>query len=434
MGRKRRLWSSLLILLYSCSIGEKTYKESELETLITITLQDHSVRGADPEENLLSDLTVMIFDEYGYLECRKDFDKKHMYSSGNIMFSTSLLQGRRYSVYACANLGRRIDAVSFQELMKERCHLVYPDDYREGIPMAGMTEDVFIDDSNSEIKVHLKRLMAKISLRIDRGGLSDDVKMDAVSVKVGNCPKSALMFRENSVTDSEECFNVGFKRDESECSILNRKVGNGISGSLSLYLLENMQGKFSSEDIADDSDKIFGKLDKRSETCSYIEMHFDYTSPAMYSSKPLIYRFYLGSDRNSLDVERNCHYKITVIPEDDRLSDDGWRVDKSGLCSVEEETYFEMSPSGYLQANVGDTIHVRCRFKPEYAPFDIGLEELEFDKERGIYDYETDADGHGVSLMLQSPGTGILYMSAGPPVNETGILVIEVQNINNGIL
>ena len=422
------------MLLYSCSTEVRPYEEAWQDIQITISLGENSVRGADPDENLLSDLTVMIFDEDGYLEGRREFDRNHLFDSEKIIFSTPLLKGKKYSVYACANIGRKINAESFQKLMEERCHLVYPDEYREGIPMAGMAEGVYIDSSTDEIKVPLKRLMAKISLRIDRGGLSDDVRMDAVSVKVGNCPKSALMFRNSSVEDREDCFNVGFRRDESECSILNRNVGNGISGSVSLYMLENMQGAFSQEHIADDSDKTFDKQDKRSETCSYIEMHFDYRSPVQHSTSPLIYRFYLGSDRNNLDVERNCHYHITVIPEDDGLSDDGWRVDKSGLSSIDQETYFEMNPSGYLQANVGDIIHVSCRFKPEYAPFDIGIEELEFDKERGIYDYETDDDGHGVTLRLKSPGTGLLYMSAGPPINEAGMLVIEVQNIKNDIL
>ena len=46
---------------------------------------------------------------------------------------------------------------------------------------------------------------------------------------------------------------------------------------------------------------------------------------------PLIYRFYLGENLNSLDVERNCHYQITICPEDDGLKGDGWRVDKGGI-------------------------------------------------------------------------------------------------------
>jgi hypothetical protein len=62
------------------------------------------------------------------------------------------------------------------------------------------------------------------------------------------------------------------------------------------------------------------------------------------------------------------------------------------------------------------------------------MEELEYDRERGIYDFVIDSDRKGVSLTLKNPGTGILYMTAGSPVNETGMLVIEVNNIKNDII
>ena len=126
-------------------------------------------------------------------------------------------------------------------------------------------------------------------------------------------------------------------------------------------------------------------------------------------------------------MERNCHYHITVIPEDDGLSLDGWRVDKSGIHEKDSSVFFEMIPSGYMQGRVGEEVHVCCRFSPEDAEFNIGLEELEYDKDRGIYDYRIDEDGKGVSLRLKSPGMGIIYMSVGEPVNEAGLLVIEVN-------
>ena len=143
----------------------------------------------------------------------------------------------------------------------------------------------------------------------------------------------------------------------------------------------------------------------------------------------MIYRFYLGKDTNSLDVERNCHYHITIIPEDDGLTEDSWRVDKTGIQEKDQDIFFEMIPSGYLQGTVGETVHVMCRFQPEDAEFDIGLEELEEDRQRGLYDYIIDEDGHGVTLSLKSPGTGILYMTVGEPVNESGLLVLEINRM-----
>ena len=49
------------------------------------------------------------------------------------------------------------------------------------------------------------------------------------------------------------------------------------------------------------------------------------------------------------------------------------------------------------------------------------------DREDGIYDYIIDADGHGVTLILKGPGSGLVYMEAGEPVNESELFLIEVN-------
>ena len=54
-------------------------------------------------------------------------------------------------------------------------------------------------------------------------------------------------------------------------------------------------------------------------------------------------------------------------------------------------------------------------------------EDLDFDVERGIYEYEMDSDGHGVTLLLKDNGTGMFTIDAGPPVND-GFLVLVVVN------
>lgn len=87
----------------------------------------------------------------------------------------------------------------------------------------------------------------------------------------------------------------------------------------------------------------------------------------------------------------------------------------------------KISPGNYIQGKIGDRIHVRCEYKPSFAPFDIGIEELEYDKRRGIYDYSIDDDGKGVILTLKGSGSGLLYMEAGEPVNDSAIIVVVVD-------
>jgi hypothetical protein len=192
-------------------------------------------------------------------------------------------------------------------------------------------------------------------------------------------------------------------------------------------MLENMQGQFSEEGIGTDEEKIFEEYDIRNTTCSFIEVEMDYSSPLWTSlGKPLTYRFYLGEDRNSLDIERNCHYHITISPEDDGLHGDGWRIDKTGLKYI-GETGLVKYPSDYIRGDIGDTIHLGCILTPDHAPFDIGIDYLEDDKAEGIYDYVIDSDGHGVTLTLTGPGRGLLYMEAGDPINEAALFIVEVN-------
>ena len=56
---------------------------------------------------------------------------------------------------------------------------------------------------------------------------------------------------------------------------------------------------------------------------------------------------------------------------------------------------------------------------------------MENDKRDGIYDYVLDEDGHGAMLTLTGPGSGLIYMSAGAPVNEAALWYIEVNQPEN---
>lgn len=381
-----------------------------------------TVKSALPDEEKISDVNILIFNSNGYLE-------KQIYSKGDQhTYKTSLLIGEEYTFTALVNFGTQVNILNIDELYALRFYLVYPDEYKEGLPMYAIpikhtiTPDIMIT-------LDMIRLMSKISIRVDRSKLSENVTMNVTGVRIGNCPKRMYVFKSNKSSSNDDNFQLGFEHKEQECTTLNEKFNNGLSKAIDVYMLENMQGAFSKEGISADQDKVFKESDPRTRTCSYIEMDFDYMSPTWISSQgPLKYRFYLGADRNNLDVERNCHYKITVCPNDDGIRGDGWRVDKSSLHYV-GQTHMEQYPADYIRGNIGEKIHIGCRITPQNAPFDIGLDYLEYDKERGIYDYEIDPDGHGVTLTLTGPGTGLIYMEAGPPIDDTALFLIEVNQI-----
>ena len=426
MGREKRILSNILIIVFvaytsiiSCSGNMENYSEESIS--IRFSTGSLACRSIDPDEDRLSDISLWVFDEYGKLEESIWLESGHIKTC-----NLSLLVGKKYRFVACANFGYRINVMDIKSLTDIRFHLAYPDEYRNGIPM--MADSGYINiPKDGVITLKFIRLMSKISIRIDRSHLSEDIKMNVCGIKIGNCPRSALVFRESRARNADDCFPLGFNKEGEECNVLNIMESNGLSYPISLYMLENIQGKFSDAPVSDDSEKVFDTYDPRRETCSYIELDIDYLSSDKASKDGYLkYRFYLGEDRNDINIERNCHYQITVTPENDGLNEDSWRVDKSCITSTLPPT-FSYYPESYIRGDIGDVIHLGCHFTPADAPFDVGRAYMENDKKEGIYDYVIDADGHGATITLTGPGSGLIYMSVGPPVNEAALWFIEVN-------
>ena len=418
------LWQiAVLLYIISCLSGcTEAHDRKDAEGTVSVIFETGRLtcRSIDPDEDKINDISLLVFDEYGRMEANIWME------SGKRHCEISLTTEKKYRFVACINFGYKVVVSNSSELENLRYHLAYPDEYKNGIPMYADTGYILVR-SNQEVLLKLIRLMSKISIRINRSKLSEGVEMSITGIRIGNCPREVSVFSDSRIEGSDECFPLGFNKSGEECSALNRIESYGLSYPVSLYMLENIQGQFDNIPIQEDPEKIFDIYDPRRDICSYIEIDIDYLSPDKASTNgQLKYRFYLGESRNDLNVERNCHYRITVCPEGDGLKDDGWRVDKDAIISTQPTT-FSYYPDSYIRGNIGDKIHIGCCFTPKDAPFDVGLEYMENDRQEGIYDYEIDEDGHGAMLTLTGPGSGLIYMSAGPPVNESALWFIEVN-------
>lgn len=422
LTRLRKILAILWVIcsLYGCSEQIDENCRTRMVSVIFDT-GNLTCRSIDPDEDKISDINLLVFDEYGRLE-------KSIWMDTDITSrcDMALTTEKKYRFAACVNFGYKIDLKDSSELEQLKYHLAYPDEYKKGIPMYADSGYILI---RNESPVHLKliRLMSKISIRIDRSRLSEGVEMNIAGIRIGNCPRSVSVFSDSRAESADDCFPLGFNKSGEDCKALNRFESKGLSHPVSLYMLENIQGTFSDIPLSDDSEKVFDIYDPRRDICSYIEIDIDYISPDKASLDGYLkYRFYLGASRNDLCIERNSHYRITVRPEDDGLNGDGWRVDKEAIASTLPPS-FSYYPESYIRGDIGDQIHIGCRFTPEDAPFNVGLEYMENDRKEGIYDYVIDEDGHGAVLTLTGPGSGLIYMSAGPPVNESALWFIEVN-------
>lgn len=440
MDRKRRTSNKILIMkrlhilsiivicLTSCN-GQKALTEPGAEYVtIRASAVAAETRSQDPDEDLISNLNWFIFRKDGRME-QCGYVGKVSPTEGSVGFRARLLHNVEYNIFVCANIGYQIrDVGSIDELMSKRFYLAYPDEYSKGMPMTGKALDISIEDDNTVIDIPLSRMMSKISVNVDRNKLSSGVKFTVHSISIGNCPKSAMLFADSKAEADSDIFAAGFLKSGAQADSLNINVKAGISGSVSVYMLENMQGDILKENTQQEN-KVLTDLPALEKVCSYIEIKAEYQSQDWHtpSGKYLIYRFYLGESSKNFDIVRNSHYHFTICPENDGLPEDGWRVDKSGLSKYQMTGSLRIRPGNYIEGNVGSDIHIRIEVDPEDLPFSIGSEELEYDKERGLYDYDIDDDGKGVVLHLLKKGSGLLYFEAGYPVccSEMAVIVIN---------
>lgn len=417
-----------LIILGSCCQKEGAEYSVRDKIYILIPKQSEYITKTNvPDENLISNINILAFNEDGELTNSKYIKDRELQSSERgIVCDLEVFRAQKTDIVVCCNFGYRIQGIiTMEELRKYRYGIQYPDEFHRGIPMVGFLKEV--QPGEGELTVEMERLMSKISIRIDRRKLSKNTKLNISGITVGNSPKSVAILGNSKAENKSDVFKTGYSLDYPEADLLNTDNSPGVSEDLTLYVLENMQGDLLKGN-KEQKKRLPENINEFSEVCSYIELKIEYQSDTLISSPNdyLIYRFYLGESNENFDVRRNCHYHFTITPEGSGLSETSWRVYKTGLAK-KGEAKMKVFPGNYIEGKVGESIEVWAELEPPDGAFNIGIEELEFDKERGIYDYEIVKNGRGVKLKLKSRGSGILYFSAGYPVSDAAAIGITVN-------
>lgn len=351
-----------------------------------------TTRSSSPDESIINDLNIFIFTSENTLERRiyatgESFIKEE----GECCLDIRLLKGKEYNIFVCANLGYKVEISDYEELKSFRYHLAYPKDYHLGICMTGKALNVNVEP-DSILDIELTRTMAKVSVTIDKSRLDKGIEWTISELRLSNCPKSVLLFGDSR---ADAVFANGYTVEAEELHTAN---GSNSCPYIDLYTFESIGNGHSEEKM------------------QYIEMKVDYISEEYSTGKngPLTYRFKISDD-----IIRNVNYRFRVIPEGDGMGEPGW--------DFEPAPYLKVSPGNLIAARVGDRVKIRCECYPSQTPFDIGLEELEHDRKEGIYEYYLDSDGMGVTLHCLKPGSGILYFTAGPPVNQEEMVLLVIN-------
>ena len=305
MGRGVR-WL-IILLVAACTRVEEPYAEVS----VTLLAPGPHTRSGSPDETLVTDYNLYIFNNLGFLE-KKVYVPRREYSAGSMTVSARLVKESPYIVLAAANLGYELNFASLEEALSCRYHMAYPDEFSQGMPMAAYMDEA-VAGKDAKIEVRLERLMSRVDLRVDRRALDEDVSIRITSVQVGNAASSVLLFGESRVESWWQIFTEGYLKSGQEVYNLNHDTLDGISGTVPLYLLESGPGGL---------------------TQPYLEIKADYHSSTCHTrpGESLVYRFYITEEEGT---ERDCCYPIVFKPSGTGLDcPDGWRLDKEALTTA----------------------------------------------------------------------------------------------------
>ena len=419
--------AGVLLLVLSLMIGcDNRDRDGRFaETVLVLALEGSTpTRSALPDETLVSDINLLLYNSEGLLEERRFLSGRQLSAAdGTVRLKTGLLKGVPYDIFVAANIGYALPVLSRKDVETYRYHLAYPDEYSRGMPMSAHL-DGYVNEGEAEVLLSLVRTMARIDVTIDRTKLDSDVSFQVTSVHVGNGPSSVRLFGDSRAESAAQVFAGGFSLEGKQVQALNIDQTTGVSGSVSLYLPENLQGDLLS--TQDERGKVFseGQYDK---VCSYLEIRGSYHSDSWHTraGEPLVYRFYLGDGPGNFDIFRNTACKVTVHLEGTGLGEEGWRVDKSRLIP---ETRFSLHPAAYNECRSGEDFHLWCDVFP--ADVDFEIEPVAWDDDErvhNLYTFDVDPDGHGLTIHTWKGGSVMVYFKAGPPVNRDTLALVVID-------
>ena len=392
-----------MLLLASACVREPLSKEGDGENKsarIFIRSCPDGAKAQLPDENKMSDLNLFIFNgsvvEHAlYLQG----DRLRQVAAGEPI-RLNLVSGCRYRFMACANLGYDLRPATLEQLMDYRYYLAYPDEYGPGLVMSCIC-DTQVDEEMS-VTLSLRRLMAKISVSIDRSRLDPDVELECRELRICNCPQWARLFSQSSAMGDDDLFRSGFTLSRSQCNALNPYDKRPVSEEVSLYVLENLQGD-------------------KSGLSTYVEARFSYQSDSLWTlgESGLIYRFRLEED-GRWDIRRGCHAHIRIRPEGNGLNADGWRIDRANVEYRDEVCWYKVLPADYIEWSVGEEVTIRAECFPADTPCVFRQESLDNEsRERGMFSYRLGADGRSITLKALKKGSSMVDVDFGPPINDT---------------
>ena len=283
--------------------------------------------STDAFEKKITDVTVLAYTSAGTLETAE-------YYSSTGSFTISLSRETGHTLYLFVNMGDlRSSAPNAESGVGNVSWAIpsYSSVSSKGIPMAGKKA---ISAGASTASINVRRLMAKLLLTVDHGGMAsggDDQAFRNGTVRLKNAARTLRPFASGGsrAQNATELF-----AGDTDYADLSGNAFATPSETVVLYVPENRQGTLLGQGA--------GTLDKSlsnaalsgqgaSALCTWLEFKGTKVGGKDGVSGALTYRFFPGADpARNFDLEGGKRYDITLVLTWDGMFIDGnWMVERS---------------------------------------------------------------------------------------------------------
>ena len=283
--------------------------------------------STDAFEKKITDVTVLAYTSAGTLETAEYYT-----STGS--FTISLSRETGHTLYLFVNMGAlRSSATNAESGVGNVSWTIpsYSSVSSKGIPMAGKKA---ISAGATTASINVRRLMAKLLLTVDHGGMAsggDDQAFRNGTVRLKNAARTLRPFASGGsrAQGASELFT-----GDTDYADLSGNAFATPSETVVLYVPENRQGTLLGQGA--------GTLDKSlsnaalsgqgaSALCTWLEFKGTKVGGKDGVSGALTYRFFPGADpARNFDLEGGKRYDITLVLTWDGMFIDGnWMVERS---------------------------------------------------------------------------------------------------------
>ncbi|MFR9536744.1 MAG: DUF4906 domain-containing protein [Rikenellaceae bacterium] len=280
----------LIIMTLLCTLVVGCNKEPieeieppKSEGLSTVTFGVVSKEETETRATVLLGTYESKLHNYNLFCYHKESDaERHIYSS-SASATTLILGNGDWDIFIIANTTTDLGDLSREEVENYTYTIAKTTDLTTGYKLVMAHHSTLSIGGDTSIELEVERLVARFDISIEFSGEAADYKI--ISTEVVNEAASCKLFGNNPPSSS-----------------VTPTFSNHIYGTMTFYVLENLQGVVSTITRPEDKNEM-----NSPENATHIKIY------VQSSTHEIVYTYYLGGNTiNDFNVERNTRYEITI--------------------------------------------------------------------------------------------------------------------------